>query len=114
MRLLLHRTSREPERASSSKVINTMNNTMNDREGLTRWLTACRHDVAHLNGISDADTKAWAEANLAEALTRFNATLQVRMESGMSDETGEDGLTPMEAALAAVKLWAQTGLRTSR
>jgi len=87
---------------------------MNDREGLARWLTAFRHDVAHLNGISDADTKTWVEANLAKALTRFNETLQARMQSGMADEPGEDGCTPMEAALAAVKLWAQTGLQTSR
>ena len=86
-----------------------MNNTMN--EGLARWLTACRHDVAQLNGLSDADTKEWTEANLAEALTRFNETLQARMGSGMADEPGEDGLTPMEAALAAVKSWAQAGLQ---
>lgn len=91
-----------------------MNNTMNDHKGLARWLTACRHDVAHLNGIADADTTVWTEANLAEALTRFNETLQARMGSGMADEPGDDGFTPMEAALAAVKLWAQTDLQTTR
>jgi hypothetical protein len=89
--------------------------TMNDTEGMIRWLTACRHDVAHLNGISDAETKAWAAANLAEGMTRFNDTLQARSEMGAADDPHpSDGKTPMEAALAAVKAWAQAGLRTSR
>jgi hypothetical protein len=74
--------------------------------GIVRYLTACRHDVAHLNGASPQDIADWVAAHQAEASTLYDETFRARLAAGEA----EDGLDPAEAALVAVKKWAQGDL----
>ena len=74
------------------------------QEAIARYLTACRHDIAHLDGASEQDITAWVAANQTEAVTRYNEALQARLaESG-------DGIDAAEHAHVAVKQWAQGSL----
>ena len=77
---------------------------MTTQEGITHYLKACRHDIAHLDGSSDQDVAAWVAANQTEAVTRYNEALQARLaESG-------DGIDAAEHACVALKRWAQGSL----
>lgn len=73
--------------------------TPTDRDNLRRFLVACRHDVAHTRGWSDADNAAWANDHLAEAADRYLGVYREAIAQGNE-----------EAALAAqtaIKTWAQ-------
>lgn len=78
---------------------------MTKQEGIASYLAACKHDVAHLPGAPQEDIAAWAAANAREGERIFNEALQARIAS--NDENGCD---PAEAALQAVKKWAQGAL----
>jgi hypothetical protein len=71
-----------------------------------RYLTACRHDVAHLNAASPQDIANWVAAHRAEASTLYDETFRARLAA----DEAEDGLDPAEAALVAVKKRAQGDL----
>ena len=73
---------------------------MTAHEGFVRYLVACRHDIAHLNGTSDQDASDWAVANLTEATTILNNALQTPPEW-----IDDGGIT--EHAFLEVKKWAQ-------
>lgn len=74
-------------------------------ESITEWLKVCRFDVAHLTGEAPADGDAWARANAADALERFNASLQDPAQHAGDPEFR--GLDIEEGAFLAVKMWAQ-------
>ena len=79
---------------------------MATQKGIVRYLTACRHDVAHLNGASPQDIADWVAAHQAEASTLYNETVCAHLATN----EGEDRLDSGEAALVAVKKWAQGDL----
>ena len=79
---------------------------MATQKGIVRYLTACRHDVAHLNGASPQDIANWVAAHQAGATTLYDATFHARLAT----DEAEDGLDPAEAALVAVKKWVQGDL----
>jgi uncharacterized protein YcbX len=79
---------------------------MATQKRMVRYLTACRHDVAHLNGASPQDIASWVTAHEAEATTLYNETFRARLATDEAD----DGLDSAEAALVAVKKWAQGDL----
>jgi hypothetical protein len=76
------------------------------QKGIARYLTACRHDVAHLTRTSPQDIANWVAAHREEATTLYNETFCARLAT----DEAEDGLDPAEAALVTVKKWAQGDL----
>ena len=71
------------------------------QDGLARYLTACRHDIAHLNGTSEQDHAAWVEAHLAEAEVLYHDAARAKIADA------GDEVDAAEHALVAVKRWAQ-------
>jgi hypothetical protein len=81
--------------------------TMNTAEGVKRYLRACRVDIAHLIGATDADIQRWVDDHLAAGIGVFNAEYVARTRTRDPDELGEDGMSALEGAFLAVKKWAQ-------
>jgi hypothetical protein len=73
--------------------------TPTDQENLRRFLVACRHDIAHKRGWTDADNETWARTHLAEAIDRYLAAYR--------DALNQESEAMAEAAFAAIKAWAQ-------
>lgn len=70
-------------------------------EGIARYLKACRHDIAHLNGASEEDVATWVADHLPQALVIYNEASRAGIaESG-------DVIDAAEQAFVAVKRWAQ-------
>ena len=70
-----------------------------DQENLRRYLVACRHDIAHKRGWTDADNEAWAQTHLVEAIDRYLVAYREALDQGSEASA--------EAAFAAIKTWAQ-------
>jgi hypothetical protein len=77
---------------------------MTTQEAIARYLKACRHDIAHLNGASAQDIDAWVVAHQIEAVAIYDAALHARIAEG------SEGSDASEHAHVAVKRWAQGDL----
>ena len=70
-------------------------------EGIARYLKACRHDIAHLNGASEQDVATWVADHLTEAVRIYNEAAR----TGIAESA--DGIDAAEQAFLTVKRWAQ-------